>query len=316
MSYITNFSLLDAYLSTRSVLWLDPSDEFSILKDSSNFVQNAYNKSSNSLLKNFKTGGSTSGVTIGSYTNQKGQALKYLSFNGQSFLESQWDYSYDNNTVYAVFKVNQVTNAYQSLIGHKRDWEYRAGGATNFRGFMRYKPLNAAAGAWAEYRHDRTYSLSNYKGPNPINVSQGWHLLSIRFAGGMISFSIDGEVEEFLPTQFNPPTFRRTPNNATKVPSTSLKSTITDDYDSSESYLREANVFHNSRRFIAAQNTKGNEPDISDETYWYPSQLSICANHKQTQKLKADIAEMICIPTTDINPVANYLIKKWDIERA
>lgn len=314
MSYITNFSLLDAYLSTRSVLWLDPSDEFSILKDSSNFVTHAYNKSSNSLLKNFKTEGSASGITVGSYTNQKGQPLKYLSFNGQSFLESQWDYSYDNNIIYVVFKVNQVTDAYESLVAHKRDWEYRAGGATNFRGFMRYKPLNAAAGAWAEYRHDKVYTTSK---PNAdsINVTQGWHVLAIRFSGGMISFSMDGAVEEFLPTQFNPPTFRRTPNNATKVPSTSLKSTITGDYDPGTLYLRESNVFHNSRRFIAARDTKGNEPDISNDFYWYPSQISICANHKQNKRLKADIAEMICIPTTDINPISNYLIKKWDIER-
>ena len=302
---------MDAYLSTRSVLWLDPSDDFSVLKDSSNFVQNAYNKSSNSLLKNFSRAGSASGITIGNYTNQKGEALKYLSFNGQSLLESQWDYSYDNNTVYVVFTVNQVTNAYQALIGHKRDWEYRAGGSTNFRGFMRYKPLNAASGAWAEYRHDKMYSTTARSGS--IDVSQGWHLLSIRFAGGMISFSMDGGTEEFLPTQFNPPTFRRTPNNATKVPSTSLKSTLTGDYDPSNSYLREDNVFHNSRRFIAAQNTQGNEPNIANETFWYPSQLNICANHNQRQKLKADVGEMICIPTTDINPVANYLIKKWDI---
>jgi len=314
MSYITNFSLLDAYLSTRSVLWLDPSDEFTILKDFSNFVQNAYNKSSNSLLKNFKRGGSTSGITVGSYTNQQGKPLKYLSFNGQSFLESQWDYSYDNNTVYAVFKVNQVTNPYESLIGHKRDWEYRAGGSSNFRGFMRYKPINAAAGAWAEYRHDKVYS-STETSADSINVSQGWHVLAIRFAGGMISFSIDGSAEEFVPTQFNPPTFRRTPNIATKVPSTSLKSTITSDYNLGTPYIREDNVFHNGRRFIAARATNGNEPDISNEFYWYPSQLSICANHKQNQRLKADIAEVICIPTTDISPVLNYLIKKWDIER-
>ena len=309
---------MDAYLSTRSVLWLDPSDEFSVLKNSSNHVHAAYNKSSNSLLKNFKTTGPSSGVIVKSYTNSRGRDLQYLSFNGLSVLESQWDYSYDNNTVYLVFKVNQVTSKFQGLISHHKDWEYRAELNANFMGALRYKPLNAYPGSWALYKHDKMYSNQSFPRSGNINVGQGWHLLAITFRGGTISISVDGETEEFLPTQFNNKLVRQ-PNNPTRIPVTDLKSTLTTDYYPNIAYPYEANVFHNSRRFIRTNRSTqlaNFEPSISNSTYWFPSKLNICSNHNQAQKLKADIAEMICIPTTDINPVANYLIKKWDIERA
>ena len=44
MSYLSNFSLLDAYLSARGVGWLDPSDPVTVGMDG-NYVKMIYNKS-------------------------------------------------------------------------------------------------------------------------------------------------------------------------------------------------------------------------------------------------------------------------------
>jgi hypothetical protein len=295
---------MDAYLSTRSVLWLDPSDDFSVLNHpGTNFIEYAYNKSSNSLLKNFtQEGSSSSGITVKSYTNSRGLGLRYLSFNGQSYLESPWDFSYDNNTIYLVFKVNQVTNAFQSLISHHKDWEYRAGLAKNFMGRMRYKNNVNKTFSGSDYVHDHMYSSSKRTANNNINVSQDWHLLSISFRSGSIFLSVDGRPEQVIPNTFP-----------------QIKSTVTGNYLTTKIFNYEDNVYHKAVRFIRTNqqtNQAGFEPDVSNPRYWFPSKLNICCNHAQTQRLKADIAEMICIPTTDINPVANYLIKKWDIERA
>ena len=88
-------------------------------------------------------------------------------------------------------------------------------------GALRYKPLNAYPGSCALYKHDKMYSNQSFPRSGNINVGQGWHLLAITFRGGTISISVDGETEEFLPTQFNNKLVRQ-PNNPARIPVTDL----------------------------------------------------------------------------------------------
>jgi hypothetical protein len=150
---------------------------------------------------------------------------------------------------------------------------------------------------------------SKYVRSGSIDVSQGWHLLTLRFDHQRINLSVDGGEEIPVPSSYP-----------------IAKSTFTENYSAGKPYAYESNVFWTNRRFIRGPRFPGQgslTPIVTDDHQaelsqpWFTSKLVICANgSRQNKFLKADIAEVIALPTTSPDDISNYLINKWDIERA
>lgn len=315
MSYLGNFSLLDAYLSARGVGWLDPSDPVTVGMDG-NYVKMIYNKSVRGNPFRVRTrqyGSQTNNVpnsinpihgnncTIKDYTNNKNQQLKYISLNGSCYLSSNWDFSYENNTVYCVFRVaaNGVNHRNDSIIAHANDWQYcaeyffpgqNASTATvDFKGAMQYLKSN---GSVQKVNHHKMSYLSAY--PNKINPTIGWHLLKIKFLNGDVYYSVDEGAEGISTTDYLNPDSPPWINN--------------------KAYSANNNVMHNKIRFRARRSVPKNvEPSLNTSYYWAQSLMILGANRNANQYLKMDCGELICIPTSADDQISNYLIKKWDI---
>ena len=310
MSYLGNFSLLDAYLSARGVGWLDPSDPVTIGMDG-NYVKMIYNKSvrgnpfrvREQRIYDFPTAIHGNNCTIKDYTNNKNQQLKYISLNGSCYLSSNWDFSYENNTVYCVFRVaaNGVNHRNDSIMAHANDWQYcaeyflpgqNASTATvDFKGAMQYLKPN---GRMQKVNHHKMSYLSAY--PNKINPTIGWHLLKIKFFNGDVYYSVDEGAEGISTTDYLNPDSPAWLKNKT--------------------YSANNNVMHNKVRYRAVKTSLNQEPSITNTSNWSQSLMLLGSNRNANQYLKMDCGELICIPTSADDQISNYLIKKWDIERA
>ncbi len=301
MSYLGNFSVIDAYLSARGVGWLDPSDPVTIGMDG-NYVKMIYNKSvrgnpfrvRNNNIYTVPTATHGNNCTINDYTNNKNQQLKYLSLNGNCYLASNWDFSYENNTVYCVFRIapNGVNHPNDSIVAHANDWQYCAAKNNDFRGNMQY--LNSSGNLYSAGWHNK---MSYVNTSGFINPTVGWHLLKVKFFDGDVYYSIDDGAETIATVDYLNPDSPDWLNNKT--------------------YSINNNVIHNKIRYRSKRSSSINrEPSITN-TYWWAQSLMLIGSNRGTVKyLKMDCGELICIPTTADDQISNYLIKKWDIERA
>jgi hypothetical protein len=304
MSYLGNFSLLDAYLSARGVGWLDPSDPVTVGMDG-NYVKMIYNKSVRGnpfRVRKDNIYASSDAVhgnncTINDYTNNKNQQLKYVSLNGNCYLASNWDFSYENNTVYCVFRVaaNGANHINDSIIAHANDWQYcalhpsqRSGAAGDFRGSMQYL---TNSGTVEKAYHNK---MSYVKTSGFIDPTVGWHLLKVKFFNGDVYYSID--------------------NGAETISTVDYLNPDSPDWLDNKTYNLNENIMHNKIRYRSKQNGSFNrEPSITNTTYWAQSLMLIGSNRGTAKYLKMDCGELICIPTSADDQISNYLINKWDI---
>jgi hypothetical protein len=239
--------------------------------------------------------------TINDYTNNKNQQLKYLSLNGNCYLASNWDFSYENNTVYCVFRIaaNGANHPNDSIIAHANDWQYcalhpaqRQGAAGDFRGSMQYL---TNSGSLLQAYHNKMSYVKTSQGF--INPTVGWHLLKVKFFNGDIFYSVDDGAETISTVDYlNPDSM---------------------DWLSTATYTTNTNIMHNKIRYRAKRSVPANvEPNLNNSYYWGQSLMLIGSNRGTVKYLKMDCGELICIPTSADDQISNYLINKWDIERA
>ena len=298
MSYLANFSLLDAYLSARGVGWLDPSDPVTVGMDG-NYVKMIYNKSvrgnpfrvRNNNIYNAPTAVHGNNCTINDYTNNKNQQLKYVSLNGNCYLASNWDFSYENNTAYCVFRIapNGVNHPNDSIIAHANDWQYSAAKNNDFRGNMQY--LTTSGNIYSAGWHNK---MSYVKTSGFIDPTVGWHLLKVKFFNGDVYYSIDNGAETISTVDYLDPDSPDWLNNKT--------------------YSVNNNVMHNKIRYRSKRSSSANQEPSITNTYWWAQSLMLIGSNRGTAKyLKMDCAELICIPTSADDQISNYLTNKWDI---